>query len=177
MRKKDFFKEKNSCVLFNYTCTYVSYQAFHPLKLDHNASNKTFVVRIFTLSSCFSITGKMFVQFSKPAFGSLLQFPKHFLCQLTRSSASKIPPMVFMARNVKSVQPGRGRCEVSVMRIVRISVIKIQTITYGIVWSTLFSCVKSVFFVMYAPKAIIEFESVKIFQNKHVSVLVLKVQT
>lgn len=101
--KKRFFKEKNSCVLFNYTCTYVSYQAFHPLKLDHNASNKTFVVRIFTLSSCFSITGKMFVQFSKPAFGSLLQFPKHFLCQLTRSSASKIPPMVFMARNVKSV--------------------------------------------------------------------------
>lgn len=48
------------------------------------------------------------------------------------------------------------------MRIVRISVIKIQTITYGIGWSTLSSCVKSgFFFVMYAPKAIIEFESVK----------------
>lgn len=104
--KKRFVLKKKTRVYYltiHYTCTYVSYQAFHPLKLDHNASNKTFVVRIFTLSSCFSITGKMFVQFSKPAFGSLLQFPKHFLCQLTRSSASKIPPMVFMARNVKSV--------------------------------------------------------------------------
>lgn len=108
MRKKEFFLKKKTRVYYlaiHYTCTYVSYQAFHPLKLDHNAtcSNKTFVVRIFTLSSCFSIIGKVFVQFSKPAFGSLLQFPKHFLCQLTRSSASKIPPMVIMARNVKSV--------------------------------------------------------------------------